>query len=334
MKKLRVRQISESAFTVKGHGVHTMFVETVRALESRNDVSVSMNTRGNFDVTHIHTIGSYSLFYLIFGSGRKVVSAHVVPDSFVGSLVAAKYWLWAAKLYVRWFYNRADLVVAVSDQTKRELESLGVKRPIETVYNMIDTRAYGATSQQRANARAKLQLRDTDWAIIGAGQVQPRKRVDSLVDAVKGHDELTGIWVGGMPFGKAASDSSKMQTMINTAPSNMRFPGIVSLEEMKQYYWASNVFFLPSIQETFGLVVVEAAASGLPIILRDIPDYEETFSNYAIMVNDETTYTEIEKLRSDNSYYKKYQEKSAQLAARYDSRRIVEELVTIYKRLL
>lgn len=334
MTTLRVRQISESEFTVKGHGVHTAFVETVRALEARDDVTVAVNQRGSFDITHIHTIGMYALGFLLFGSGRKVVSAHVVPASFVGSLLGARYWLWIARLYVRWFYNRADLVIAVSDATKRELEKLGVKRPIEVMYNMIDTSVYKPKAGDRAAARATLDITDDDFVVIGAGQVQPRKRVDSLVAYAAKHPDITGVWVGGMPFGKVASEHAGMQRMIDTAPENMLFPGIVPLDEMKRYYWAANVFFLPSDQETFGLVVVEAAAAGLPLVLRDIPDYTETFADYALLATEATFDETLQRLRRDKRLQKAYRQKAAQLAARYDSRTVCGQLVAIYRRMV
>lgn len=335
MKQLRIKQISESAFSVQGHGVHTAFVETVRALEKRNDATVYTNARGvAVDITHIHTLGIYSLVFLLFGSGKKVVSAHVVPASFVGSLVLAKYWLPIASWYVKWFYNRADLVLAVSDATKRELQELGVKRPIEVMYNMVDTSRYISSKTAKQAARKKLGIAKDAFVIIGAGQVQPRKRVDSMVAAAMACPELTFMWVGGMPFGKVAADNAKMQRMMDTAPANMLFPGIVPLDDIKQYYWAADVFFLPSDQETFGLVVVEAAAAGLPVVLRDIPDYTETFSDVALLVTEADFASTFRLLQSDTARYSLERHKAKRLAKRYDSEHGANRLMTLYEELV
>jgi 1,2-diacylglycerol-3-alpha-glucose alpha-1,2-galactosyltransferase len=335
MKRLRIKQISESAFSVQGHGVHTAFVETVRALEKRTDTKVYSNARRvRVDVTHIHTIGLYSLAFLLFGSGKKVVSAHVVPASFVGSLVLAKYWLPLASWYVKWFYNRADLVIAVSDATKRELQALGVKRPIEVMYNMVDTSRYIPARTAKSAARKKLGIAEDAFVIIGAGQVQPRKRVDSMVTAAKACPELTFMWVGGMPFGKVAADNAKMQRMMDRAPKNMLFPGIVPLEDIKQYYWAADVFFLPSDQETFGLVVVEGAAAGLPVVLRDIPDYTETFSDVALLVSEKDFAPTFRRLHTDHAYYENLKRKAKKLAERFDSGRSADRLMELYEELV
>lgn len=334
MNTLRVRQISESEFTVQGHGVHTAFVEVVRALGQRDDVTVQKNGFGRFDITHIHTVGIYSLFFLLFGTGKKVISAHVIPASFVGSLVGAKHWLPLATLYLRWFYNRADLVLAVSDATKRELIDLGVKRPIEVTYNMIDTSVYASTDEDKAAARRELGIKDSAWVVVGAGQVQPRKRVDSMIAAAIACPDIEFMWIGGMPFGKIASSSTEMQAMIDRPPKNMTFPGIVPLEKIKLYYQAANAFFLPSDQETFGLVVVEAASAGLPVVLRDIPDYNETFKGQAIMVDESAFAATFTRLREDRAFYKDAQTQSLVLAQRYDSKAGAETLVSLYRHLV
>lgn len=331
---LKVRQISESEFTVQGHGVHTAFVETVRALEQRPDVTVQKNGFGKFDVTHIHTVGVYSLFFLLFGSGKKVISAHVVPASFVGSLVGAKHWLPLASLYLRWFYNRAQMILAVSDATKRELIALGVKRPIEITYNMIDTSVYATTDDDKRAARRELGISDTAWVVVGAGQVQPRKRVDSMIAAATTCPDIEFMWIGGMPFGKIASSSADMQAMMDHPPKNMSFPGIVPLEKIKLYYQAADAFFLPSDQETFGLVVVEAASAGLPVVLRDIPDYNETFRGQAIMTDESGFGAIFTKLRRDTKFYKDAQAKALALAQRYDSKASAQTLVRLYRRLV
>jgi 1,2-diacylglycerol-3-alpha-glucose alpha-1,2-galactosyltransferase len=332
--KLRVRLISESAFTVQGHGVHTAFVEMVNAMKARRDTQVIVNHRGRVDITHIHTIGMYSLWYLLFGSGKKVVSAHVVPESFVGSLVGAKYWLPLARLYIRWFYNQADVLIAVSESTKRSLLDLHVTARIEVVHNMIHTEHYRPKPQMKERARKALGIPTDAWVVIGAGQIQPRKGIDSFIRTARALPETTFYWIGGMPFGKAAADHSHMQKLIDTAPNNVHFPGTVVLDEMRQYYHMADAFFLPSVQETFGLVVIEAAASGLPVVLRDIPDYNETFRGDAMMVSETGFVAAFDQLRHNKKVYNDAKQKAHHIAKRFDSMTITEQIIGLYRELL
>lgn len=331
---MKINVISETEFTVKGHGVHTAYIELTTALKARDDADVTVNARNSSDIVHLHTIGIYALFFLLFSRGKKVVSAHVVPDSFVGSIVGAKYWLPIMKLYLRWLYNRADLVLAVSDETRRQLLSLGVKKPIEIFYNVIDTSRYHNSPDLKNAARENLGIAPDAWVVIGAGQVQPRKRVDSFISGAKALPHVTYYWVGGMPFGKIAANNADMQRMIDTAPENMHFVGIVPLEEMKQYYQAADVFFLPSAQETFGLVVVEGAAAGLPVMLRDIEDYDETFRDYSIMADEAGFVAGVEKLRIDTVYYRQMSEQALKLAEKYDATRGAARLMDLYRKLI
>jgi 1,2-diacylglycerol-3-alpha-glucose alpha-1,2-galactosyltransferase len=331
---MKVRVISESEFTVKGHGVHTAYVELTRALDEHDDIDIVVNQRGEAVITHLHTVGIYSLGHLLFSSGKKVISAHVVPDSFVGSLLGAKYWLGLAKIYLRWFYNRADMVLAVSEETRSDLQRLGVTKPIEVFHNVIDTSRYVRHDGDREKARQALGLPQDGFIVIGAGQVQPRKRVDSFIQAGRALPDVTFVWVGGMPFKRVAADYGKMELMIKDSPSNVLFPGILPLERMRMYYHAADIFMLPSDQETFGLVVVEAAASGLPVVLRDIPDYDETFRDDSVMVPADEFAPAIRKLVDDEDYRNTMVRAAARIAERFDSKSGAKRLVELYRYLI
>lgn len=325
---------SESEKGVKGHGVHTAYLELVNALRARNDVAVDIDDASGADIVHLHTVGPRALRHLLLSPGKKVVSAHVVPASFVGSLAGAKYWLWLSKIYLRWFYSRADLVLSVSDETTTELKELGVRAPIELFYNVIDTSRYCRTLLQKTEIRKKLGFSDEEWIVIGSGQVQPRKRIDTMIELARALPDVRFVWVGGIPFKAAAADYPAMKRIMEHAPANMTFTGLMTLENVQQYYKAADVFILPSDQETFGLVVVEAAAAGLPIILRDIPDYNHTFRDVALMRDDTTFGKTIEKLRDNKDFYAEAVKQSAVLAERYDSKQGAERLMALYHKLV
>ena len=329
-RPIKINVVSESEFTVKGHGVHTAFRETVKSLQDLPFVTLLTNSNEPADIIHIHTIGTFALRHLLFGKGKKVVSAHIVPDSLVGSLVLAKYWRGIAKLYLRWFYNRADLVFAVSDSTRHELECMGVKKPIRVLYNTISLAPYSSKTG-RAKVRKKLEVHNDSFVVIGVGQTQPRKRIDTFLTVADKMPEVEFVWVGGMPFGKLAAEHAEIVRAVKHAPKNVHFPGIVELEEMPQWYAASDAFLFPSYQETFGLAIVEAAASDLPVILRDIPDYDNTFRGHAIMASRDEEFVEaIRKLKNDAKFYDDAVRQTRMIAKRFDSAKGAETLVGFY----
>lgn len=336
-KKLRVNVVSESEISVQGHGVHTAYVEMRNALKKHSGVTVisgRFQDRIDTDIIHFHTIGPRMWRKLLQNGPKKVISAHIVPDSLVGSLVLAKYWRFLAVWYMRWFYNRADLLLAVSQEAKQDLLDLDVRAPIEIFHNFIDTSKYRRASTPRGDVRKQLNIPDDAFVVIGAGQVQPRKRVDCFFTAAEELPDVHFIWVGGMPFGHAAADSVHMKKMMESPPSNVHFTGIIPLEDMVSYYQASDLFWLPSEQETFGLVVVEAAAAGLPVMLRDISDYDDTFADDALRCKDDTCIELLAKLQTDPVFYRQQQQKSHAIAKRFDSRQAAARLVKLYQELI
>lgn len=67
----------------------------------------------------------------------------------------------------------------------------------------------------------------------------------------------------------------KVQKAMESAPSNVLFPGYVTPEELKYAYQGSDVFCFMSHEETEGIVVFEALACKIPVLVRDIPVYED-----------------------------------------------------------
>lgn len=331
-----INMVSESEFTVKAHGVHTAYLELTQALRSRDDTDVAVNTfRRPADITHVQTIGLYSVLHLVFGSGKKVISAHVVPASFVGSLRGAKYWLWAAKLYLRWVYGRADCVLAVSRTVERELHgSMNIKRRIEVLYNTVDMSRYAPQPDDKQLARQKLGIDTGQFVVVGNGQVQPRKRLDTFVAAAKALPDMTFIWIGGIPFKQLGADYAGMVKLMENVPKNVIITGVIDLKDVRTYLMAADVFFLPAEQENHPMCVLEAAGAGLPIILRDIPEYDDTFRPDAIFIqSDADAITALQKLLNDRTYYDAMRGASGRIARRFDSQTGANQVMSIYRSL-
>lgn len=339
MSKISVNMVSESDIYVQGHGVHTAYDEMASALEKRDDILV---VRGEFgkpvacDVVHLHTFGLHAWRKLLYKNSQKVVSAHVVPDSLVGSIIGARYWMPAMRMYMRWYYNKADKVLAVSSKVAEVLQQdLNVPaEKIETFYNTIDMSRYIFTDQQKADARKKLKFRKNEFVVLGVGQVQPRKRLDIFVKMAKELPNVTFVWVGGIPFKQLGADYKAMQKLINSAPKNLRLPGILPHGEVRDYLAVADVFCLPAEQENHPMCVLEAAGASLPIVLRDIPEYDDTFKDDAIRCTDDTFTGAIQKLRDDKKYYAAQIKRTKAIAKRFDSAEVAKRLVKLYQELL
>ncbi len=339
MQKIRVNMVSESDISVQGHGVHTAYEEMAVALEKRDDVEVLRGAFGrsvDCDVVHLHTLGSYTWRKLFQKGPKKVVSAHVVPASFLGSIIMAKYWLPLARLYMRWYYNRADKVLAVSGTVAKILrDELHVsKEKIEIFYNTIDMSQYAPSAAKKKQARKELGFTSNDFIVIGNGQVQPRKRLDIFVKMAQAFPDVKFVWVGGIPFKQLGADYKSMQRLMAKLPANFTVTGIVPHAGVKDYLMAADIFCLPAEQENHPMCVLEAAGAGLPIVIRNIPEYDDTFGDDAWRCDDDQFSDAIKKLHDDRAAYKKWQQKSAEIAKRFDSGEAAERLVKLYRQLL
>lgn len=332
-KKYTINVISDSAFTVQGHGVHTAYTEHLNGLKKYSpQFEVHTNQKGfKADITHIHTVGYYGLRFLLGKHGLRFVSAHVVPESFVGSFRAARLWLPLARWYLRWFYNHADGVFAVSQDVAVELKEMHVKTPVYVVPNMLDGSEFANSPTKRLAARNKLGLKSSDFVVVCSGQVQPRKRVDSFLACAKAMPDIRFIWVGGIPFRYAAADYHAMHHIMLHAPNNVRFTGVLSHQEVVPYFQAADLFFLPSEQETFGIVAVEASAAGLPILLRDYHQYKITFKDSYLAAKTDRGFIDIiTKLAHDRNYYLNAQRRSRKIIQKYEAHNIMKQIKKIY----
>lgn len=324
--------ISETTFTVRGHGVHTAFIEMTKGVSALPQLDVIVNKFRKADVTHIQTIGFYSALHLISPrGGKKVVSVHVIPDSLIGSIKGAEKVAWLSKAYLTWFYGKADMLLPVSEETQNSLQNdMKLTNPSQVLFNTVNSVEYITTSLDKEAARKTLGIKPNEFVVMGNGQVQPRKRFDAFVAVAKQLPDVKFIWVGGIPFKSLGADHKHMQELIDTAPKNVTVTGVIELEEVRTYLKASNAFMLPSDQENHPLAMLEAAASGLPIVVRDIPQYDSAFGNDILRGTDATFAEIIQKLQSNKSYYEAAVKGSMLIAQRFDTPQAAQELLAIY----
>lgn len=107
------------------------------------------------------------------------------------------------------------------------------------------------------------------FVILSAGRFIPRKRFDILIKAfasfVELHDDATLIIAGDGPL---RTDLHEMAHHLHVK-EKILFPGMVDENDMLKLYRSASVFVLPSSDEGMPMVVLEAQACGLPVVLAD-----------------------------------------------------------------
>jgi 1,2-diacylglycerol-3-alpha-glucose alpha-1,2-galactosyltransferase len=194
--------------------------------------------------------------------------------------------------------------------------------------------AYNATAADREVARTSLAIKDGQQVVVSCAQIQPRKRFDLFCEAAIALPDAKFIWIGGIPFKMLGADYAHMQHLLDTKPSNVTVTGVIPHEQVRRYLQAADVFFLPSEQENHPMAVLEAAGASLPIVLRDIPEYDDTFKQDAVRGTDATFVELIRRLRTDEAFRKQAVLGAQDIAKRFDSTSGGRQLLDAYKRVL
>jgi glycosyltransferase involved in cell wall biosynthesis len=167
----------------------------------------------------------------------------------------------------------ADCIVATSPQEKEYLRSLvSTRGNIEIIPCGTDINHFGSITYQEA--RAKLGFSPEEKVIYYVGRFDPRKGIETLVRAVhqsqlRGEVPIRLIIAGAYTPGQSDGDEKERISQIveELGLSDItEFPGRISDENLPVYFAAADVCVVPSHYEPFGLVPIEAMASGTPVV--------------------------------------------------------------------
>jgi 1,2-diacylglycerol-3-alpha-glucose alpha-1,2-galactosyltransferase len=333
--KLKVNVVSESVYGGQGQGVHTAFVDCVDILKKRGDVEVRVNSSEPCDVMHAHTFGPLYWWRKRKYRGRCLLSAHVVPASVEGSLLLWQVWLPLFTRYIRFAYNRADVVLAVAPAVKRTLEGIGVTSRMVVLTNPVNLQKFRPDPALREKGRGLLNLKPGDSVALCVGQIQPRKGVADFIRAAQANPQVQFVWGGGRPFSVLTDAYGEMNRLMEGKPANAHFPGLFPLEDMPAVYNAADLFFFPSFQENCALAIAEAAACGLPLLLRDLDDYRELYGPNFLAAKDSAGFdSQVGKFFGDASLVALYRGKAMEVAKRFDVELLGDKLVEAYRSLI
>lgn len=278
-EKLRINMLSSSE-KVAGQGVSGAYRELVQLLkrDAKDQLIVTENQPVEADVTHFHTI-DFPYYLSTFQkkrSGRKVGYVHFLPDTLEGSLKIPFFLKGIVKSYVFSFYERMDHLVVVNPMFIEDLVAAGIPREKVTyIPNFVNKEKWYPLPVDRIRQlREELGLKENQFVVVGAGQVQKRKGIDDFITLAEELPQVTFIWAGGFSFGGITDGYERYKKIMDNPPENLIFPGIVPPERMRELYALADLFLLPSYNELFPMTILEAASCEAPIMLRDLDLYK------------------------------------------------------------
>ncbi len=157
-------------------------------------------------------------------------------------------------------WEKADFVIANSQGLRALALTSGPKKEIGVIYNGIDTEEFFPAPEKK---------NPEHFTIICVSRVTPRKGVRFLVQATKiltsRYHNVRLLVVGD---GNERTSLEQLARGIEIQ-DKVDFVGAISHEDVAPYYHKANVFVLPSLNEGMSNTILEALASGLPIVATD-----------------------------------------------------------------
>ncbi|GAB4235536.1 MAG: glycosyltransferase family 1 protein [Stanieria sp.] len=180
----------------------------------------------------------------------------------------------------------ADCIVATSPQEQEHMRQfVSSQGKIEIIPCGTDIDRFGSVST--SEARLRLGIPKSSLVVLYVGRFDQRKGIETLVRAVgksifPGLADIRLIIVGGSRPGQSDGiERERIEGIVDELGLRefITFPGQVDHEELPNYYAAANLCVVPSHYEPFGLVAIEAMASGTPVVASDVGGLKFTVAN-------------------------------------------------------
>lgn len=223
--------------------------------------------REGFTHIHISTPGTVGLLGLLLAKLMNLPVAgtyHTDIPNYVNKLTNDAFLEQVAWNYMIWFYGQMEKVLVPSAATREQLVAHGLpSEKTQPLPRWVDTEQF----HPRYRAEDWYQLRGLPVGpvLLYVGRVSKEKGLDLLAAAFRelvnsGHQVSLAV-VGDGPY------RAELQQQLNSYPA--LFTGFMGGAELATAYASADLFVFPSTTDTFGNVVLEAQASGLPVIVTD-----------------------------------------------------------------
>lgn len=236
----------------------------------------------------------------------------------------------------------ADAVACVSWASRCDVErELGRACPI--IGNGVDVERFaGEAPVLERLARERLQLGQSDAVVLSVGGVEPRKNtllaLEAMLPILRNRPNVHWLIAGGASIWEHDDYRRRFRARVSELPlelrSRIRELGQVSEAELTELYRISQILLCPSVQEGFGLCVLEALASRTAVVAS----YCEPFTEYLAL--DDACFVDprsstsigaaVERLLSDEELRSRLAERGVERARRFSWDRVAREHERLY----
>ena len=231
--------------------------------------------------------------------------------------------------------HNAQHIIAISEQTKQDIiHYLGVpENKISVVYQGCH-KAFKQTytEAEKAAVRTKYQL--PERFVLNVGAIEPRKNALEIVKAIAPLQDLSLVLVG-----KQTAYYQQIRNYAQQYHMEHRVQALtgVTMEELAIIYQLSEVFCYPSVFEGFGIPIIEALFSGVPVITTQGSCFPEAGGEGSIYISLDNAADEIceaiQRISSDRLLREEMIEKGYAHAQHFTDEAVYQQLMAVYKKI-
>ncbi len=258
-------------YGVSFRGGHRLHINHVSA---RRELTKLIREQG-VDLVHIHSVSVPPLLCLKYLQSKNIP---VVMTPHGGDVQRIPEIGYGARLQPKWdkivrrHLGAADAVTAISQSIRQEIEFVEPGK-IFDVANGIHTKIFGC--EPSTFLQQKLGLKPDTKIVLSVGRNHIKKGYELGIRAIAKlakKNEMTG-W----HYVLVGKDVSTLKSFVENLglSQQVSLVEVVSPDKLRQCYNSSHIFFSPSIVEGLSLVSIEAMASGLPLVVTDVPGNED-----------------------------------------------------------
>lgn len=230
---------------------------------------------GSFDVVHHHGLWLRTLHYAHRKSARDGIPLVLSPRGMMSA------WAWRRQrfkkqLAARFIHPGAFSAVhgwhATSHEEVEEIRDLGFRQPACVAPNGVNPPTDAEISAARAHWEAAVPATVTTRVALFHSRLHPKKRVIELID----------LWAALAPAGWTLLivGIPEQYSVAQLRAYVLRARGTTQIEvfdgsEQPAPYAIASLFLLPSHTENFGLVIAEAMAHGIPVVVTDTTPWRQ-----------------------------------------------------------
>ena len=302
-------------------------------------------TEFNPDIVHIHHPFLLSSAAIMYGKKLgipKILTLHTQYEQYAyyASPIPERVTQKAIKMIISNLAYKTDCVTTPSASMKELIEGYGIKNRIEVIPNAIDLISFREDNElKRTEIKKKYHLKEDDKIILFVGRVASEKSIDKIIKSLaiikkRGISKEKLLIVGN----GSAMDELKQLARTLKVEEDVIFAGAVSYEEIQHYYKMAYVFTIASTTETFGMVTIEALASGVPVLAVKAPGAVDILTDGLdglLVENDTEKFADaLEKIIRDPELREKLSRGALKTSEKYSIDTISERMLNLYREVI